>query len=102
NVINKNTLLILDEPETNLHPKWQNEYARLLCKFVKNNIRVIVVTHSPYMISALYHYSKDIDENMKSFYWANKENGLTTFEDNTSNVMEGIVLKFADNLDGMY
>lgn len=102
NVINKNTLLILDEPETNLHPKWQNEYARLLCKFVKNNIRVIAVTHSPYMISALYHYSKDIGENMKSFYWANKENGHTTFEDNTSNVMEGIVSKFADDLDGMY
>lgn len=102
NVINKNTLLILDEPETNLHPKWQNEYAKLLCKFVKNNIKVITVTHSPYMISALYHYSKDIDKSMKNFYWANKENGATIFEDNTENVMGGIVSKFADELDGMY
>ena len=102
NVINKNTLLILDEPETNLHPKWQNEYARLLCKLVENNIRIIAVTHSPYIVSSLYHYSKAIDNARKNFYWANKIDGSTSFEEYTDNVMGGIVLKFANELEGMY
>ena len=69
--VNERSLLILDEPETNLHPKWQNEYAKLLCNLVKSNIKIIIATHSPYMISALEHYSKDIEN--KNFYWARKD-----------------------------
>lgn len=98
NIINKNSLLILDEPETNLHPKWQNDYAKILCNLVDNNIKIITVTHSPYMISALEHYSKEIKN--KNFYWANKkENGFVFFEDRTDSIMRNIVQKFANAFD---
>lgn len=93
--VNERSLLILDEPETNLHPKWQNEYAKLLCNLVKSNIKIIIATHSPYMISALEHYSKDIEN--KNFYWARKDYSESViFEDETSSIMENIVQKFAD------
>lgn len=93
--VNERSLLILDEPETNLHPKWQNEYAKLLCNLVKSNIKIIIATHSPYMISALERYSKDIEN--KNFYWARKDYSESViFEDETSSIMENIVQKFAD------
>lgn len=93
--VNERSLLILDEPETNLHPKWQNEYAKLLCNLVKSNIKIVIATHSPYMISALEHYSKDIEN--KNFYWARKDYSESViFEDETSSIMENIVQKFAD------
>lgn len=93
--VNERSLLILDKPETNLHPKWQNEYAKLLCNLVKSNIKIIIATHSPYMISALEHYSKDIEN--KNFYWARKDYSESViFEDETSSIMENIVQKFAD------
>jgi len=51
--IAKNTLLILDEPEVHLHPKWQLEYARVIVELIKNGIKVLVATHSPYMVEML-------------------------------------------------
>ena len=47
------------------------------------------------MISALEHYSKDIEN--KNFYWARKDYSESViFEDETSSIMENIVQKFAD------
>ncbi|MCD9489864.1 AAA family ATPase [Photobacterium phosphoreum] len=48
-----NSLLILDEPEINLHPKWQVEYARNIIELIKLGANIIVTTHSPYMLEAL-------------------------------------------------
>ncbi|QLB13597.1 AAA ATPase-like protein [Bisgaardia hudsonensis] len=100
-IINSNRLLILDEPETNLHPKWQNKYAEILCKLVENDIKIIVASHSPYMISALEHYSKHISN--KSFYWASRDEvGNSIFEDKTETVMEDIIQRFANSFDEIY
>lgn len=55
--INPNSILIIDEPEVHLHPEWQLEYAKLLVELVKNNIPVIVTSHSPYFVEALKVYS---------------------------------------------
>ncbi|PIG26608.1 AAA ATPase-like protein [Janthinobacterium sp. 35] len=54
--IREHTLLILDEPETNLHPKWQIEYAKMLCKLSKAGATILITTHSPYMVEALKGY----------------------------------------------
>jgi len=69
--INERSLLILDEPEVHLHPKWQLKYAEFIVKLVKNNINVLVTSHSPYMIDALKYYSDafKVDNN---FYLAQK------------------------------
>ena len=43
-------LLMIDEPELNLHPESQRLLARLLAKLVNVGIKVFITTHSDYII----------------------------------------------------
>lgn len=43
-------LLIIDEPELNLHPDNQRKIARLLAMLVNAGIKVFITTHSDYLI----------------------------------------------------
>jgi len=76
--INERSLLILDEPEVHLHPKWQLKYAEFIVKLVENNINILVTSHSPYIIDALKYYSSKKNTN-SNFYLAqkNSDNTLT-------------------------
>ena len=52
--INKNTIVIIDEPETNLHPEWQVLFANILVLLNKLlGIKLLINSHSPYFIRAL-------------------------------------------------
>jgi len=55
--LNSYSLIVLDEPEVHLHPKWQLKMAELIVELVKNGVKVVVNSHSPYMIEALKRYS---------------------------------------------
>jgi predicted ATPase len=47
-------LLILDEPEVHMHPKWQLEYAKLLVSMVDElGMNVLMTTHSPVFVEAM-------------------------------------------------
>ena len=46
----KGDWLMIDEPELNLHPSNQRVIARLLAQLVNRGIKVIVSTHSDYMV----------------------------------------------------
>lgn len=56
-ILTKNTMLILDEPENHLHPKWQLKLAELLVNMATMGIYVMISSHSPYMIEALKRYA---------------------------------------------
>ncbi|OOV36443.1 hypothetical protein BO98_01610 [Candidatus Synechococcus spongiarum LMB bulk10D] len=43
-------LLMIDEPELNLHPKNQRIIARLLAKLVNAGLNVVISTHSDYIV----------------------------------------------------
>ncbi len=43
-------MLLIDEPELNLHPENQRSFARLLAKLVRLGIRVLITTHSDTII----------------------------------------------------
>ena len=45
----KNDLLIIDEPELDLHPSLQRKFARLLVKIANAGTRVFISTHSDYI-----------------------------------------------------
>ena len=81
-VLNNRSLLIIDEPETHLHPKWQVEYAKIICLLVKHEIPVLVTSHSPYLIQGLRHYSKEYGiEKFTNYYLAERnDNGLVEIE----------------------
>lgn len=52
--LDNNTLLILDEPESHLHPAWQNIFAEIIVLFVKElNVNVLLTSHSPNFVLAL-------------------------------------------------
>lgn len=45
---NLQKVLLIDEPENSLHPKWQREYIPFIQGFIGyNNVKVIIATHSP-------------------------------------------------------
>jgi len=46
-------LLMVDEPELNLHPKNQRRVARLFARLVNIGIKVFITTHSDYIIKEL-------------------------------------------------
>ncbi|EPC4007303.1 AAA family ATPase, partial [Flavobacterium psychrophilum] len=46
----ENDLIIIDEPELNLHPDNQILLARIFSKLIKKGLRIIVSTHSDYII----------------------------------------------------
>ncbi len=49
----KGDLLIVDEPELNLHPENQRRVARLFARLVNLGIKVFIPTHSDYIIKEL-------------------------------------------------
>lgn len=56
--IQKNDILVLDEPEINLHPEWQVIYAKVLVLLQKTyNLTLLITSHSPYFIRAIECYS---------------------------------------------
>ncbi len=52
-VAQRGDLLIVDEPELNLHPENQRRIARLLARLVNSGVKVFVTTHSDYIIKEL-------------------------------------------------
>ena len=71
NWLSKDTVLILDEPEVHLHPEWQLKMAKIIVELVRNGIKIVVNSHSPYMIDALKYYSDKSKVN-SNFYLAEK------------------------------
>ena len=46
-----NSIILIDEPEITLHPKWQNEIINIYKNIGKNN-QFIITTHSPHIITS--------------------------------------------------
>ncbi len=50
----ENAIILIDEPETSLHPKWQRKYIEfLLNTFDGLGIQFIISTHSPYILQGI-------------------------------------------------
>lgn len=58
NYLYKGQILILDEPEVHLHPQWQLKLAEIIVDLVKQGVKILINSHSPYMIEALQRYGQ--------------------------------------------
>ena len=52
-VVRPGDLLIIEEPESHLHPAMQVEFVRQLAVAVKSGIRILVTTHSEWVLEEL-------------------------------------------------
>lgn len=48
----ENSIILIDEPELSLHPKWQQRIIDVYRKIGKNN-QIIVATHSPHVLGSV-------------------------------------------------
>lgn len=75
--LNKNTILIIDEPEAHLHPQWIVEYARMIVLLHKEiGVKFFVASHSTDMISAIRCIAaKEEVQDKLNFYLAEDSEG---------------------------
>lgn len=87
--LSRNSMLIIDEPEMNLHPDWQVAFGKLLVLLAKKlDIKSLLISHSPYFIRAI---EKTLSQNksVKSdFYRMTPHEKLYTAKNVTDSVGE--------------
>lgn len=87
--LRRNRMLVVDEPESNLHPDWQVKFAHSLVLLHKRlGIKVLLNTHSPYFLKAIEYYAeKEKVDGVTNCYLMKKEKDgpLYNVEDCTGN-----------------
>ncbi len=100
-------LLIIDEPELSLHPDAQAELMKILVKSVNDGLKIILITHSPYILEVLNnHLQRDkisdypMDKSIESFPALSfDETSVYLFEDHTiTNILDAEVKLVDDKL----
>ena len=52
-LVHPGTVLIVEEPESHLHPALQVEFTRQLARLVQSGVRVVITTHSEWVLEEL-------------------------------------------------
>lgn len=101
--LDKETMLILDEPEAHLHPQWIVDYARLLVLLNKVvGVKLFIASHSTDMVASLrYIAEKEGTLDSLSFYMAKEvdSNGKTYNFESLDNDIEPIFQSFNKSID---
>jgi len=107
-LIEPQSVVIIDEPEMNLHPKNQAKLMEFLVMLVNLKINVIMVTHSPYMVNHLENLIKAFEHDDKEkikdkFYLKNRsafisKNDVSVYQFSKDNVQKIIDKKGEINL----
>lgn len=99
-VISPENLLIWDEPENHLHPRWQVEFARLLVQLVAEGIPVVISTHSPYFVQGIrYHAARYKVEDVVNYFMAEERvDGYSDFVEVTDD-LNRVFVKLASPLN---
>lgn len=105
-MLKKGTILILDEPEVNLHPEWQIRYAKYVSLLQKElELTVLITTHSPFFLKAIENASYDYenDENTH-YYYAQNVNGdaeIRCVDDDIEEIYHKMMMPLYELMDGM-
>lgn len=101
-LLSEGDILILDEPEVNLHPEWQIVYAELvvlLCKIF--GVKILLTSHSVDFIHALSLYAKlHKQENKLALYKSElQDNGAAKISHVPGNDWERLFDEFVNAID---
>lgn len=90
--LQKNGTIVLDEPETHLHPDWQIIFAELIVLLNKYlGMHILINSHSPYFVRAIEVYSSkhEVADKCKYYLAYDDENpGLAEVKDVSDSVNE--------------
>ena len=82
-----NGLLIIDEPEMNLHPEAQVKLLEILTMAVNRGLKIIITTHSPYITDQLTNLmecyivkDKIKDEDLKKYIFTGQKEAIISSE----------------------
>ncbi|MCY4444934.1 MAG: AAA family ATPase, partial [Rhodobacteraceae bacterium] len=104
-------LLIIEEPESHLHPAMQVKLTNQIAKLVNEGIRVVVTTHSEWVIEALSNIvhrskiAKEFNENTSSNKIALKEDQVGVWYFKNNRRKKGTVvkeIKLGKSITGQY
>ncbi len=73
-IVNPGDLLIIEEPESHLHPGAQTAIARTLARLVREGVRLVITTHSDWLLQQLGNLIREGE--------ANKQKNRTPTSDN--------------------
>ena len=76
-IVSKNTIVFVDEPESNLHPEWQAKMAEALYELARSGANVVFATHSIDILKRMEIYAKE-DADAEEFIAVNhfREGGI--------------------------
>lgn len=80
-VLKERDVLVLDEPENHLHPRWQIVYAEIIVMLQQYfNLTILLTTHSPYFLEAIQLFAKKykVDERLTAYQPEFDEDGLSS------------------------
>jgi len=102
--INQHTILVIDEPEVHLHPKWEIEYAKIIVLLSKLGIPIVISSHSPYFLQAITRYIKEFQtEKLTKVYFGEKiENKNTTSFKDVTDDLEPIFKALSKPMQDIY
>ena len=94
------SFLIIDEPEVNLHPKWQFKFAEILVLLAKEaDIKIYINSHSPTFIESIDAFAGFYDmENDVNYYLTEEYRDKYNFTKIDSNEL----YKLYNNLGNVY
>lgn len=79
-LMEENTICIIDEPEVHLHPALQSKMADFFIEMIKLKKKIIIETHSEYIINrVLYHKLLNRNQNI-SMLWVNNNGSDSKIE----------------------
>ena len=72
--LRRKSIVVIDEPEANLHPEWQVRFARALVVMRKRlELGTLINSHSPYFIKAIEHYADQEGVSDVGYYLMGKQ-----------------------------
>ena len=81
NQASRGGILMIDEPELNIHPASQRHIARLLARLVNAGLSIVISTHSDYIVrefNSLIMLSRDENRELQNKYEYDKNEILST------------------------
>ena len=93
-VIEKNSIVLLENPEAHVHPKGQTKLAELICRAVNVGAQIVVETHSDHFFDGVRIYAKQhkgFAQNVRPYWFrlddqnVTQVTSLTLFDDGSLN-----------------